>query len=96
MKRYIFSLAVGCALAIATITVTNNAWAQNPPEPVYPASVMVPSPPHAPQYLVLAPCGCGSVRPLPAQTYSYGWFGVAPRQHSNWFTDYYGYQWIWH
>jgi hypothetical protein len=96
MKRCIFTLAAGCALMIAAIATAQNASAQNPPETVYPASVMASPPPHAPQYLVLAPRGCGQVQPMPAQTYSYGWFGVAPRQHSNWFTDYYGYRWIWH
>ena len=51
--------------------------------------------PSCPPYLTLAPHGCGQVRPLPAQTYSYGWFGAMPRQKYNTYRDYYGYRWFW-
>jgi hypothetical protein len=68
-----------------------------PPQayPAYSAYDAAPQHPQAPQYLVLAPRGCGQAQPLPAHSYSYGWFGVAPRQHTTWHTDYYGYRWLW-
>jgi hypothetical protein len=48
-----------------------------------------------PQYLFIQPGYGGYGQFAPAQTYAYGWFGVAPRQKWTWHWDYYGDRWIW-
>ncbi len=56
--------------------------------------------PHAraeyPQYLFIQPSYCGYPQVNPAQTYAYGWFGVAPRRLWTFHWAFYGDRWIWH
>ena len=48
-----------------------------------------------PQYLFVQPGYGGYGQMGQAQTYAYGWFGVAPRQMWTCHWDYYGNHWIW-
>ena len=49
-----------------------------------------------PPYLFIQPNYGGHGQFAPAETYAYGWFGVAPRQKWTWHWDYYSNRWIWH
>ena len=99
MIRHVALLAGGLlATTLAGRALTAAQPEPQPPTPQYvPQYAPAPSAqaPSCPPYLTLAPHGCGQVRPLPAQTYSYGWFGALPRQKYNTYRDYYGYRWFW-
>jgi len=100
MRRSGFALALGGLLVLVLGAVRTAAAAQ--PAPLQSRSQYLPpgesvqysQPGGCPPYLTLAPHGCGQSRPLAAQTYSYGWFGVPQRQQYHWWTDYYGYRWL--
>jgi len=49
-----------------------------------------------PQYMTLQQSPYGYGRPVQAQAYSYGWFGVPRRHpHATFLWDYYNHFWIW-
>ncbi len=48
-----------------------------------------------PPYLILRQSNGGVAQPTVGHPYAYGWFGVAPRQHTITHTGYYGSHWMW-
>lgn len=69
------------------------------PQPLPALAVAAPLPvyvgPPAPRYLILRQDRGGVAQPTVGQPYAYGWFGVAPRQHTITHTGYYGSHWLW-
>ncbi len=51
--------------------------------------------PNRPQYLFLSPSYHGTGRVVPAQAYSYGWFGACSPPHAVFHWDYFNTRWIW-
>jgi hypothetical protein len=48
-----------------------------------------------PPYLILRQTSDSFAQPTVGHPYAYGWFGVAPRQHTITHTGYYGSHWLW-
>lgn len=79
MKRRSSAILAACVLAATSMLLVSDRSARA----------------EYPQYLLIQPSYGGHGQFLPAQTYAYGWFGVAPRQKWTWHWDYYSNRWIW-
>lgn len=65
--------------------------------PAGPAVIQAAPAPYAnrPQYLFLSPNYHGRGTVVPAQAYSYGWFGASSPHHAVFHWDYFDSRWIW-